>query len=371
MRTNLKKIKNMNYRKTVIIVSILLITSLMKGQPFTETRIFHKTFAAGKETTLEINNKYGTIHMDNWNKDSVSVRVEIEATSSSESKLGKMLSGIRIDFSESSYLIIAQTEFTQSISMLFESFKKITSNIIPYDTRVQINYFVSVPENINLNLENKYGDIYMENNSSEIRISLSNGSFKANSLNKASKLSLTFCDAKINKIVSGNIEASFSEAVIGESANLNISSVSGRFELKQSGKIHCDSRRDKFMFGKLESIDGDGYFTEFRIDELKNDLTLLTKYGSLNINSVDKSIQNINVNSSYSDMNFNFDPAASYNLDIRHINAFLKIPEGNSKLEKKTISDDKNEYMTFGTVGKNPGNVRVKIDANRGNIYIK
>jgi hypothetical protein len=27
--------------------------------------------------------------------------------------------------------------------------------------------------------------------------------------------------------------------------------------------------------------------------------------------------------------------------------------------------------MTFGTVGKNPGTVKVKIDATRGEIYLK
>jgi hypothetical protein len=66
-----------------------------------------------------------------------------------------------------------------------------------------------------------------------------------------------------------------------------------------------------------------------------------------------------------------FNQGSSYNLDIRHINAFLVLPHENSKTERKALNDEKKEYMTFGTVGKNPGTTKVKIDANRGNIYLK
>jgi len=83
-----------------------------------------------------------------------------------------------------------------------------------------------------------------------------------------------------------------------------------------------------------------------------------------------KSIQLISVNSGYTDINFSFDPALSYNLDVRHINVFLTTPEKNAHLEKKAINEDKKEFMTFGTIGKNPGNIKVKIDASHGNILL-
>jgi hypothetical protein len=371
MRINQKNPKAMNFRNALSLALILLSPVLIKGQSSSEKRIFRKTFPVKKEMTVEITNKYGTIHLTTWNKDSVAIRAEIEAFAPSQSRLGKMFEGISISFSESNYQIIAQTDFTQSINMLFESFKGMTNKLIPYDSRVQINYFVILPENVNLKIDNKFGDVYMENNSADISISVSNGSFKANTLNKASDLKLSFCDATINKIVSGKLDVSFSEIVIGESKNLNISSISSRFDLKKSEKIHTESRRDKFFIGNVFSVDGDSYFTDFKIDELKDELSLITKYGSLYIDIINKDIQLININSGYTDISLSFDQAASYNLDIRHINAFLTTPERNAKLEKKAISEEKKEYMTFGTVGKNPGNVRIKIDATRGNIFIK
>ena len=360
----------MNYKFTLTLF-LLLISPLLTGQSYSEKRTFQKVFHVNKEMTLEITNKYGTIHLTTWNKDSVSVRAEIEAYASNQARLGKMFESININFSESNYQIIAQTDFTQSINMLFENFKSMTKKLIPFDSRVQINYFVSLPENINLKIDNKYGDVYMENNSADFSISISNGSFKANTLNKASDIKLTFGDATINKIASGTLDASFSEVVIGESNNLSISSISTRFDLKQAGKIHTESRRDKFFIGTIASVEGDSYFSDFKIGELKDEVHLITKYGSIHVDMIDKDIQLITINSNYTDIGLSFDPAVSYNLDIRHINAFLTTPESNSRLEKKAINEDKNEYITFGTIGRNPGNIKVKIDANRGNIFIK
>ncbi|HZY25692.1 MAG TPA: hypothetical protein VFE71_07695, partial [Bacteroidales bacterium] len=95
------------------------------------------------------------------------------------------------------------------------------------------------------------------------------------------------------------------------------------------------------------------------------------KYGSITAELIEKAFESIDINSSYSDISLNFDPGASYNLDVKHLNAFLVLPDKNIKTEEKTLNGDKKEYITTATVGKNPGKSKVKIDANRGNIYLK
>jgi len=365
------KIKAMNYKIFPAFFMFLVFVNSISGQPVSEKRIFRKSVAVNKEMALEVNNKYGNIHISNWNKDSVSVRAEIDAFAPNQNRLGKMLEGINVNISVTNYLIRAETDFVQSINMLFESFKGMTNKLIPYESRVQINYYINVPDYLNLKIENKYGDVYMENNAGDLSLSLSNGSFKANYLNSASDLGLTFCDATINRITTGSIDASFSEVVIGESKTLKIKSISSRLDLKTTDNISTESRRDKFFIGTAGSLQGNSYFTDFRIEKLKNEIDLETKYGSIIADLVEKSFALIKVNSGYTDITLSFDPTVSYNLDIRHIHVFLTIPEKNAKLEKKSINEEKEEFITSGTVGNNPGSTKVKIDATRGNIFIK
>jgi hypothetical protein len=228
-----------------------------------------------------------------------------------------------------------------------------------------------VPEYLNLKVENKYGDVYMENCSGMFSASISNGSFKANALGKNTAITLAFCDANIKSITSGKIEASFSELTIGDAGDLTINSISSKYEIKNALSIKTESRRDKFYITDIGILQGDSYFTDFNLVTLKKELNLISKYGSITADLIERGFVAININSGYSDISLAFDKNASYNLDIRHINAFLVLPSKDVQTEQKTLNAEKKEYMTYGTVGKNQATARVKIDATRGNIYFK
>jgi hypothetical protein len=361
----------MDYKIIIILSLIILKFHPLSAQNDSETRSFIKTLPVGREITLEVSNKYGTIQITPWNKDSAYIRAEVKAFAKDRSKLVKMFDGITVNISGSKFIVRARTEFTSNINMLFESFKGMTSKIISYDSHVEINYYINIPDYMNLNIENKYGDVYMENNSGEFKISISNGSFKANSLGKRSSITMLFCDANINSIGSGDIDASFSDLSIGETEDLSINSISSKYDIKKAGTIRGESRRDKFFIENIGSLQGNAYFTDYKVNNVRKEISLSTRYGSVSADLIEKGFESININSSYSDISLSFDPASSYNLDIRHINTFLILPDKNIKSEQKALNEDKKEYITSGTVGKNPGTTKVKIDATRGNIYIK
>jgi hypothetical protein len=361
----------MNYRIIVVLNLIFLTLSPLSAQKETETRNFIKTIPVGKESTLEVMNKYGTVQITTWNKDSAYIRAEVKAYAKDASKLGKMFDGITVNITDSKYIVRAETEFTSNINTLFESFKGMTSKIISYDSRVEINYYINIPEYLNMKIENKYGDVYMEDNTGELRLNISNGSLRANSIGKNSTIKMVFCDAKINSMVSGNIDASFSEISLGTVEDLSINSISSKYDIKKAGIIHGESKRDKFFIDNVESLQGNSYFTDYKISNVKKELNLNARYGSVNADLIEKGFESIDISSGYSDISLNFDPASSYTLDVRHLNAFLVLPDKNIKTEEKTLDEDKKEYITTATVGKNPGRSKVKIDATRGNIYLK
>lgn len=361
----------MHFKLIKSLLILLSLTELTQGQPYSEKRTFRKSLPVNKETTLEINNKYGSVYISPSLSDSVSIRAELEAFASNNEKVEKMLQGININISDNSFLVKAETEFTQTINMLVESFKGITNKLIPYDSRIQINYFITAPEFLNLRIINRYGDVYAENCSGNFNLDLSNGSFKADKLSSRSHINLDFCDASINNISEGYIDASFSEVVVRECEELTVTSVSSRFDLKKTSVLDTKSRRDKFYIGSIGSVRGNSYFSEFRIDKLDREINLISKYGRIEAYKIEKSLELINIISSYTDVYLTFDPAVSYNLDLKYINSFVVTPVRNAELDKKPLNEEKKEFLTFGTVGKNPGNVKVNIDATKGNIYIK
>jgi len=361
----------MNYKPITAFILILLLFSSLSAQHNSEMRSYIKTLPVNKETSFEVNNKYGTIEITNWDKDSVYIRAEVKAYAPNNSRLRKLFDGVTVNITDTKYLIRAQTDFTQNINMLFESFKGMTGKLIPYDSRIEINYFINIPEYMNLNIENKYGSVYMEDNSGKLSISISNGSFKANDLERVSSITLSFCDATINSINSGKIDASFSEISIIEAEDISINAISSKFDIKKALKIQVESRRDKFNIDNIEILKGNSYFTDFKINTLRKVLDIDTRYGNVNIYQIEKGFEAININSNNSDLSLTFEHGSSYNLDIRRINAFVVLPDQNSDTEEKVLNEDKKEYIIYGTVGNKPGTTKVKIDATRGHLYLK
>jgi hypothetical protein len=350
---------------------VLLTCLMVSAQNNSEIRNYIKTAHVSSGTSLEVFNKYGTIQVTQWNKDSAMIRAEVKAVASNKEKLGKMFDGITINMTESIDNIRAETNFTQNVSMIFENFKGMTSKFISYDSKVEINYYISIPEYLNLKIENKYGDVYMESNSGDFSISISNGSFKANSLGKNARLNLTFCDATINSIASGKIDASFSEVSSNNIGDISINSISSKYEFKKAGTVIIESRRDKFFIDDLAAIKGTSYFTDFNLKNLSREANLSARYGNLTIDRIDHGFKTINLSTGYSDISLEFEPGSSYNLDVRYTNAFLDISDKSARTEMKVLNQDKKEYITTGTVGKIPGSSKLSIDATHGDIFLK
>ena len=371
MKIILKRKRAMNYRFILLLILSHLIFQPGSSQSGSEIRNFIKTLPVDKETSLEVFNKYGTIQITQWKKDSAMIRAEIKAVASNKEKLEKMFNGVTINMTESKYLIRAETNFTQNINMIFESFKGMTSKLISYDSRIEINYYINIPEYLNLKIENKYGDVYMEDNTGDFSIALSNGSFKANSLGKNSSLNLIFCDATINSITSGKLDASFSEVTTNDIGDVSINSTSSRYEIKNAGIVSVESRRDKFFIDKITTIKGTSYFTDFNVKSLRKETSLSTRYGNFDIDQIENGFESINLNTGYTDVSLGFETGSSYSLDIRYLNSFLVISDKNARIEKKVLNEEKKEYITSGRVGKNPGTSKVSIDATHGNIYLK
>jgi hypothetical protein len=353
---------------TLILIAIPALNILSQGA--SETRSYMRSFPVKKESVLEVNNKYGKVEITTWKKDSVTVKAEIRASASNHSKAGKMFDEITIKITDAGNLILAQTIFNQSINAFLENFKGMTSKVINYDSQVEIDYYINVPEYINLRIDNRYGDVFLEKTDGNLDLTISNGDLKADVPGKRSNMNLSFCDATITSFIAGEIQASFSEVTIGDVKKINIKSISSKYRVNNAKEIDIESRRDDLYIDNIGSLSGDSYFTDFELSSLTKSVNLVTRYGNLDLNSIDKNFESVNINSAFSDVSIEFEPGASYKAEIRTQNTFLALPSS-IKSEEKTLNSDKKEYMTTATEGSNPGTRILKIDANRGKIYVK
>ena len=135
----------MNYKNHLIALTLSLGTLTLQGQQMTDNKTLMKAFRAGNDPVLEVTNKYGNIQINHRNADSISIKVEITATSNKESKLSTMMSDVDISINKTNETVRAQTNFNQGITPLLESLKGLTKNIINYKSRLKVNYYIDCP----------------------------------------------------------------------------------------------------------------------------------------------------------------------------------------------------------------------------------
>ncbi|MDX9725400.1 MAG: hypothetical protein RBT38_03360 [Bacteroidales bacterium] len=359
----------MNHRLVIVTGLLVLFYSGTAAQESIGKRNYSRTLPAGKEVRLEVNNRYGSIIIDNWDLDSVMISATVEATAPDRAKMEKMLNGIDIDVHEEGTSVVAETLFDNEARVLLETFKGFTGKIINYNSTLEVNYQIKVPVRTDVKIRNQFGDISMGDNDGNVSINLSNGNFSAKSLNSISELSLDFGEAVIESLKSGKIITSFSKFRIAECEDLSVSSTSSDFNLRKVKDLHVNSRRDKFYIDKLQGIKGSSYFSEYYVGDMEGGADITLRFGQFEAEGI-RNMDHHSYVTTNCDLSLEFDPSESFEFEIRHTNSFIVIPD-RFRQERKTIDDERKEYQISGGTGRNKGLHEVRIEATRGNIHLR
>lgn len=323
-----------------------------------------KAYKVSRSTTVDIYNKYGKIHVISWDKDSVLIRVNLDIHTTDESKLKKLKNNIDFDFTGTSYYVNAKTVIGSDNRGIFTDVLDLAEKIISTDNNVVIDYLVMIPSYVNLKLENKFGDIYLDEITGTLTVTLANGDLKANRLRGSSTINLNTGDGVINYLKYGKINVSYSTFEVKDAGKLIIDSRSSNFNIDNVNYIKANSRRDKFYIPVIADLYGESYFSDFNITNLSHELNFNFKYGDLTINRIDKNFSFININSEYTDLDLIFASGSVYNIDITHNeDVILSYPVRLAKLQDKVIDEEQKQIITYGTIGYGKPTAKVQINA--------
>ena len=197
--------------------------------------------------------------------------------------------------------MVAKTELSNSAGIISD----FVDAFIP-SNQVTINYMVYVPNKVSLKIENKFGDIYMDDFNGNLEIILSNGDLKANRLSGSPTVTLSSGNGTINSITGGKVIVSYSDMLIKEAGEVYLETKSSRVTVNRAVNLGIDSKRDKFQINAADYITATGYFSTITIDNLRKELRCNLKYGNLDIEQIADAFSFINIESEYTDLNLYF-----------------------------------------------------------------
>lgn len=328
----------LKFSRYILLAAILsMVAPGVGAQTYTDRQKIVRSFPANPETRLDLTNKYGTVHVVPWNKDSVFIEIDLFIKSSSTSKLEKLKRSVDFEFTDTRYYITARTDFGGRGGRFFSDLKE----IIPSKNQVRIDYTVQVPPSMNITLSNKYGDIFIDDMKGSVSVNLSNGDIKANRLEGESNISLNFGNGIINKLNNARLNIAYADIEIQEVNQLNIESKSSKVRIHEAGILKTISRRDKFTVSRVNSLSGESWFSDIWLYRLNEEINYSPKYGALKVDSITSGFSFINVDTENADLRMVFSRQTSYQLEVlKHNDVILQLPEEYGELEVLDREDE-------------------------------
>jgi hypothetical protein len=227
-----------------------------------------------------------------------------------------------------------------------------------------------MPKTNQLKIENKFGDIYIDDYLGDIEIVLSNGNLKSHDFDGKANLKLSFGDATINQLKTGRLDCNYSEVYIKNADKLQIVSKSSDFEITEIKELNTDSRRDKFRIQLIDKLDARGSFTNYRITEITDNLKLKTEYGDLDVEKVMPEFKSVFIESKSTDINLYFSEKSEFGFDITHTKSQTNFC-GKMDIKKQEVLDEKEKKVQLtGNFGSASKTTKLFINATGGGINI-
>jgi hypothetical protein len=328
------------------------------GDSFDEERSkkFSKSFKVKASDLLFVENKFGKVHVNTWDKNEITVDVTMTGRANDASRAQQVLDAISVQASEEKGMITVRTELG-----------RMQGNNQNGKKGFQIDYTVNMPKGNPLKLRNSFGDVYVGDLNGKADLHVSYGVLKANKLNHDQNLvKVAFGSGDIGYLKGGLLDVDYSTMNVERMDDITVSSSFSKLEVEKAGNVSLKAKFGDVRIGTVDNLTGSGQGSAIDLRHVNEKISMKVEHcGDFDVSSVAKNFKEINVDGSFSKISVKFDPATSFNFDVNLQFADL---DANDNLNNFSLVESKSNSKVYrGNFGKNSGG-NVKITSRYGDV---
>jgi hypothetical protein len=266
------------------------------GPEVEKTKSYSKSYPLGNADQVNLNNQFGELRINTWNKNEIKVDVTITARAGSDDAAQRILDNIYIEDGKNGNTVSFRTKMKND-KMNWHNNKKDYK-----DQGMQINYVVYMPATNTLSATNQFGATFIPEYRGLITLVSKFGTLNAGALTQVKEINVEFGDAWLQSVNGGKIIVKFSRGDIKGLAG----NVEARFEF-------CDKMR-------------------LNVDNNVRDLNIRSSYSNLYLNAANNLSSTIYIKTSFGDFTnkTGFDLKKQGGDDDKYGPKFDKIYNGNA-----------------------------------------
>ncbi len=191
-----------------------------------------RSYTVTDKDKLSIDNSFGNVVINTWDKKEIKVDIEIVARANSDDRAQEMLDEMEVHENKSDNLISFKTDIGDINDNRHNKHKNADYG---EDRRFYVDYKVSMPATNPLDIENQFGKITLPDYNGEVNLTSKFGGLTTGKLGNVDEIDVEFGTAELGPVHNGDITFKFN----GKS---HIASVSGNVKIKSefSGDVQFD-----------------------------------------------------------------------------------------------------------------------------------
>jgi hypothetical protein len=241
--------RQLNLLNSIVLVTLLLPAFSFAGktEDVEKKKTISKSYTVTANDKLDIDNQFGDVVINTWDKSEIKVDIEITAEASSEERAQSLLNNIEVADSRSDNTISFKTT-TDNKNNNGDSWSKNKKE--GNNRKFEINYVVYMPAGNPLKILNQFGKTTVPDFTGVANITSKFGSLKAGKLTNVEEIDVEFGTAEIGEVRNGKVSLKFDDqSSIGQingTVKLNV-------EFSGNSKFSIDNNIDELSVNESYS----------------------------------------------------------------------------------------------------------------------
>lgn len=327
----------MKIQINILILLIGLFPSLTSGQVRQE-RDYARMYSVPDNAKVEIVSKYGEIIIQTWELDSIKFEVVVKAEGRNSSAVRKSMDRVDVRFRKVGSIISAITRVSSGSGLLNNIMNEVEGVVRP-NNKLQVNYEVWLPENVDLSIENKFGDIYLADLNGEVDLNISHGDIKANHFQGYLNLKHSYGKSSFGDLEKAMMTLRGADLKLDRVKQLNVESGSSEIVIEHVERGQFNSRNDKIFLSTAENITCEGSFTNLTADYVKGSVLLDFSYGDIHLSRINRDFKSIDIAGKSTDINLILNQASFIKASIKGPEDRMILPNSMLLMQKDQLED--------------------------------
>ncbi|MEE9408895.1 MAG: hypothetical protein V3V28_12560 [Polaribacter sp.] len=352
------------YKITLILLLFPLIAFANNDKKKHEkSKVIKKEFSVNSDARVSLDNRYGNLKITTWDKNRVEIEVTITVKGNDLDAVEDKLSSIHIDFNARKSLVEAKTILGDKKSNW--SWWKKSKNI-----NYKINYVVKMPKTNSVDLDNDYGNIYLNTLSGKADINCDYGKIEIGELlANNNDINLDYCSTStINYMKSGDVNIDYSKLNIDNSENLRVNADYSTIKLDKASIVDLNIDYGSVSVNDANDVSVNSDYASMRFGTIRKNLNIDTEYGSVNVKNLAKGFESVVISGQYAGIRIGVESGTIFDFVIDLQYAGFKKDDDNMEFFKSISKSSKKYYE--GKYGKGKTNSRLKIKSEYGGVSI-